>query len=692
VLGVGVIAGVLGAALSAVPSGCFLASNGLGAGSGGGSSGMTTTSSAGGGMASSSNGSSSGGTDGGCDAAGGCGAGCSAPTGAGCGGPQCPPCGDGQGCKVDGDCASGQCMGGACATVFRANALGGFTSSNTIVSAPGQTIPFAPGRTLWLTYQSIAASSSTNNSEVILFSGRGSYGAGTGWALDRFQNEWYFVGLTGGLAQWGAQPVTSINALALVWKADTTLWASVNGSAFAMVGTVAASPVDGTSFSTMGSNVSPFTGFPFTSGRLFAFALWSSEATAAQAQALTFAGAGSRYVLPAAVTSGAVVGFDAGLNWNGSASTITTGGSAPVTFSVSGSPTLTNVDEVRVPTSSGDYYDGKLATPQVDSNGYAFTARDAYSRVQVQTDALDVGVEAYSSAASTDSYAAALGVYVNGSYAGAPSFAAQAAAPLLVDVQPGAGTGKMVSLWEGAEAYTTAVSGTRSGTFIQAIRLPLHLVDGVTAAHASILTPSRPQHRLVLLGDSILTGFFASVLPQTSITALLRGDFPSSGTGGVTCHCADLDSIANEAASPASLASLVASLAMELDGMSSNTLWIELGTSDYADVGEPAATFQNYYAALLTAVHTASPATKIYCQSPIQRIAPSMEAANGAGSTLGDYRKAISTAATSTGYCTYVEGAAGAIAPNADMYMDGVHLTDAGEAGYKSFLKTTLGY
>ena len=190
-----------------------------------------------------------------------------------------------------------------------------------------------------------------------------------------------------------------------------------------------------------------------------------------------------------------------------------------------------------------------------------------------------------------------------------------------------------------------------------------------------------------------MTGFFVTTFSSQSITALLRADYPTSGTGGVTAHVAGSDSIGNVASTTSLVNATAASIAAELDGTVSNVLWIQLGTNDYGASPITVANFQTYYGQLLDAIHALVPGASIYCQSPIQRISPSSEAANGLGYTLPNYRTAISTVvSTRTSFCTYVEGAAGAIVSNANMYTDGIHLTTAGDAQYKAFIKTTLGY
>ena len=105
-------------------------------------------------------------------------------------------------------------------------------------------------------------------------------------------------------------------------------------------------------------------------------------------------------------------------------------------------------------------------------------------------------------------------------------------------------------------------------------------------------------------------------------------------------------------------------------------VWIAIGTNDYGLLGGwTAASFGTAYADLLDKLHTALPSAAIYCQTPITR---TIETANGAGSTMADYRTQITTAvSTRTAYATLVDGTAWTI-PLAD----GVHPTTAGHLTY----------
>ena len=571
-------------------------------------------------------------------------------------------------------------------------ALSGFTSSNTVSSAANQLIDFRPGRTLVLVLRSTGAGSVTTENVLSC-----NNGATKGWGITRQVTTGAIFLLAppngAGAANIYTPPLHSVTRITIVWRAsDNHVLFSANGGALTdTTFAVTASNVDSTCSSFIGSPCGSVA-VALASGGVVAFQLFGAEATATQAQAASYA-VGNRYQLSSAAAAMGltpIVDFDAGRDY--SVSGFTTKGSAPVTFAVAGTPTLPRIDEQVVSLSNGYVLDSGQFVQQQDANGNAYTIRDAFARVKIVTDALLVGCDVYTTSRDNQPSVANAGFFVAGTNVSSysPNITGS---PTTLDFQPGAGSAKSCELWDGGEVYpgVTVPLSPRQGTFVVQARLPIFLEDGTTSANSRIVQPTRPQKRLVLVGDSILTGFLVSNFFTKSQTALLRLDFPTTGTGGVATHCAGTDSLNNINAT--GMAAIVAQIAAACDGTSSNIIWIALGTNDYGASPTSAATFQANYASFVDQLHAAVPGATIICQSPIQRIAPSTEAANGFGNTLGDYRTAINTVvSTRTGFCTYVEGAAGAIVSNVNMASDGIHLLDAGAAQYKAFIKTTLVY
>lgn len=591
---------------------------------------------------------------------------------------------------------------GGAARDFSSSALGGFTSTDNLVSAVGQQIDFKPGRTIWLAFQSTGTVASTT--ETILACRQGTFASGKGFWLTRAgtasgssASRFYILAPGNSAAELGAAnqaPSFGITLIAIVWRVSGNVVTSVmnGGPAINSVSAIPGVAVDATCTCYMGGPESGLGSIALTSGRVLALAVWSAEATTLEMQSGTFPGTGTRMNLPASVTGSASCTFDfvAARDFVPGAATCVTRGSSPVTFSVNGTPALATVAERRYAAAGSLYADSKRAESAVTAGGYAFTVRDTYARIGVTTDARHIGVECLSTMQSTFAPQSAVGLYNGGTYVSQTTIT-QDSIPQMFDIQAPAGSAKALRVWEGEQNETNGT--TRVGTFVQAIRVPLYLSDGVTAANGSLLPVTPPQKRLILIGDSIFTGFYATTPHQGSLPALVRQDYPTSGTGGVTAFCAGTESAHNLASDTAAANATAALIAASCDGTVSNTIWIQLGTNDYGFLARASASFAVEYARLVDAIHAAVPAAILYLQSPFQRISPSTEAANSAGSTLPNFRTAISTVASArAGWTTYIEGGGGAIVSDANMYSDGIHMVDAGFAQAKAAMKVTLAY
>jgi lysophospholipase L1-like esterase len=591
--------------------------------------------------------------------------------------------------------------GGGGSQLFIGQALGNFSSVNAFQTATGQLTNFAPGTTLWITLQMIGSAASTWEVVFACTDGAG-YGSAKGFWLVRAgldsgaqAGELTLISGSGTIVNLptgsGPLPSYGVISICLMWSAGGLLYYVFNGSAQAGGNPVAETAIDNTCFTVIGGAVGGFNAA--STVRVIDVALWNTVASTAQAQAGTYT-TGNRFAFPSSVTSPAVVDWNAGRDWNGSAPMSTSLGSSPITFNVDGSPLLYHCDEIRYAMATKYYFDGSINVPTTVGST-PITLRDSYSNVRCLTDSLYVDFEALGNNnlnEDSDNY----GVLEANVFVESHDYSSDATVPVIFSANPGAGTGKTVALVEGGQALSGSTPPTtRYGCVIQAVRLPVYLLDGVTSSHSSMLTPTPVQKRLVILGDSIMVGFYVSLFQQQAVVPLLRDDFPTTGTGGVTSHTAGQDSVYNIASTSPLLAQTVAWLAAELNGTIDNWLWIQLGTNDYGSDTCSAAAFGVLYGELLDAIHAASPGTIIYCQTPFQRIAPATEAANAFGNTLGDYRTAIAAAvATRTAFCTLINGAAGNIVPGnmTYMYSDGIHFITAGDQTAKNYIKTTIGY
>lgn len=568
-------------------------------------------------------------------------------------------------------------------TDFSGSALGGFTGSNTVISAAGQLVDFRPGKTLWVIFQSTGVGAVTTENIV----GCNSGSIGKGWWLTRQVTTGTLFLLSGSGANLSifTPPTHGIVVVCLVWRAsDNHLLYSAGGRLLTDAGAIANTvPVDSSCRSYIGTDNGVLGGVSLASGRVIAFATWSTEASSAQAQAGTYT-TGSRYALPSSVTSAAVVDFLASRDF--AASSFTTQGSSPVTFAVAGSPALTAVAERRWAGADALTWDSALST-QATSGSTSYRIRDSYARMRGRTDGLYVCAEVLSTLYAVNGTGATFGFYVGGSYSAETSIVGST--PQFVDLQPGAGTGKAIEVWDGPQALTGA-DDPRLVTTQLALRLPIYLEDG-TAANPALLYPTPVQKRLIVVGDSIIDGFYATPFAQKSPTALFRADFPTSGAGGASCYAVGSDSVYHLAHDTSTATATAAAIAAEATGTSANYVYLAIGTNDYGLIGTSAAAFATNLARLLDAIHAALPSALIFYQTPIPRVSPSSESANGAGSTLGDFRTQAATVVGARAWCTLVDGTSFGIS-GADYYSDGLHLVAAGAVKLKAGAKTAMAY
>lgn len=199
------------------------------------------------------------------------------------------------------------------------------------------------------------------------------------------------------------------------------------------------------------------------------------------------------------------------------------------------------------------------------------------------------------------------------------------------------------------------------------------------------LVPPSDAYKLVVYGDSITVGAFASSPARNTPAVLVRWLW---GDRNVMVEGHGFRALYDDASD----ATARTAFASRLAGYNAQYLWLAIGTNDYgASADWSAANFGTAYADLLDKIHTAAPGMQIFCQSPIQRISPAGETANGFGNTLDDYRSQISTAvSTRTSYCTYVNGASGGVVTNAGIDSDGIHLNSTGAVQYGEKIHRTV--
>lgn len=223
------------------------------------------------------------------------------------------------------------------------------------------------------------------------------------------------------------------------------------------------------------------------------------------------------------------------------------------------------------------------------------------------------------------------------------------------------------------EEGTSIPSGTTMlGTYITSI-----LSNGTT----NTIDSSEPANRRTFLCDSIGVGASATYMFDGWTTLFRQAGEAVNHYGWGYNSIFD---IASTAEKRTATVSFIDSL---MDGSSTNTLIIALGTNDYGIPKCSAADFQTYYAALLTAINAARPDIVIKCLTPYDR---GTETANSYGNTLGDYRTAITNAASGKAYASVVDGDSGILTVPTDFNTDQLHPLTTGHAKLYTALSGSL--
>ena len=309
-------------------------------------------------------------------------------------------------------------------------------------------------------------------------------------------------------------------------------------------------------------------------------------------------------------------------------------------------------------------------------NGYSTNTGNYYrsspfARYVRTTDARSVGIQFYNDEFPSNPTAATLGVRVDGvDYAVAKATAGGNAQTLVT--LPG-GT-KTVEIVTGQQSYSSSLTGVW-----------LKSLQWNGESSGSTTPPPTPAARLVVYGDSLSVGAdaFSGTDYAPSLkgwTVLLRGYAAETGYDSVLIEGYGARKLKDDCVDATARTAFVTQIA----GYSPAALWIAVGTNDYGFASWTAASFGTAYAALLDALHAALPNLIVYAQTPTLR---SSEAANGAGSTLGDYRAAIASACSGRAWVQLVDGTT--LFSLSDS-LDGLHPTAAGHAAYAAVARDVL--
>jgi lysophospholipase L1-like esterase len=258
-----------------------------------------------------------------------------------------------------------------------------------------------------------------------------------------------------------------------------------------------------------------------------------------------------------------------------------------------------------------------------------------------------------------------------------------------------------VGVWDGTtkQTITPTVGGYNAGTLtlaagtktVEILTGQTTRPNGVGDVMANYLTAvefnattepvaglSNPSERILIYGDSITVGSSASAPTNNSWAMLLRELY----SGSVMLEAWGWRSLyedAPNAAGRTALSNRIASYAPTI-------VWLAIGTNDYGLAQWNATEFETGYADFLDKLHAALPSAAIYAQTPIVR---GSEGGNGVGSTLGNYRTAISNACATRAWATLVDGTA--FMTTSELEGGDVHPTTTGHGLYYLNVADELG-
>lgn len=326
--------------------------------------------------------------------------------------------------------------------------------------------------------------------------------------------------------------------------------------------------------------------------------------------------------------------------------------SGDASFAVISNGTETNTVVVRIGTTPSNFPRTELRDADLSNN---LLPSSALNRAVFQTSAEFVQVEVSSSINGAFGPYVQIGVRVNGSDYVALNL-------------PSTGLGSASTWLPAGDKRVEIVSGVQydPGNGILGVYLKVASFD----KPATLIPPA--QTDVIIYGDSIASGFGATIVPLEAWPALLRNQREVS-----------IDAVgARKFSQEARTSEMRVALVARLVSQNPNVLWLAIGTNDWGFETWTASQFGAAYADVIDKLHAARPALKIYCQTPLLR---RDEPANGLGSTVEDFRAAIASGCASG---TVVDGKQ--ILTLSDMGADGLHPSTAGHRKYAEFVRPFL--
>ena len=375
------------------------------------------------------------------------------------------------------------------------------------------------------------------------------------------------------------------------------------------------------------------------------------------------------YSLPAVVAEHvSLVSMAHAVDWDGTSAWLSAAGSAPITYTKTGSPTLTPIpaeDIYTFPTTAiGD------SAPAEDEVGWY--SHDAFASVSLQTDAESVRMGARMTDA-TWAHWYDVGADVDGAWSASRYLARNDVGDELLDFSFAPGQ-KTVRLYTGLQR-----SSAQFGTYFTGkLRVP-------AGSSVAVYAPDVPTNACVIVGDSISVGQDSYPLSQHAWAMQLRRSL--GGSWSVINQGYGSRRLVDDGTGPSAMEAFAADIATRLLGSSRNVLVWEGGTVDWS-AGDDVDTWETDLGLLLDELKTLVPSLEVFLVHPLQRTGEGTP--SGSGDVLEDFRTAMNDLQSSrAAWCTVLDAPASVTYPG-NFDADLVHLANAGADQYEMLVYTAL--
>lgn len=406
------------------------------------------------------------------------------------------------------------------------------------------------------------------------------------------------------------------------------------------------------------------TAFNLVDAGVSALALYGSELSDADMAAET-----GRLTAWDIAEAGAAIGFNALTDFDPESATVVTGGSAPLTLNVNGTPTKSAVPSGYSKTSLVGRTWEDSGTPTTAASGL-YDIPSTFASLVIETDSDQLLVEAWNSGGSAGLNFPQWGYRINGSpIIPVPWQGGVQAMPRITALELGdAGVTKTIELVSGSQSTTGVVGVELQGVFLSNAWVPSgRTLDFVTAPHLG---------RVVFEAFGVRSLNYDYTIDATLVTLATRLVAEANAGGGSLVVYGDSIAVGGNSDRPITQSAWnQVRTQLRARGTAERGVWIEIGTNDFNVWAGGRADFKAALKVLINAIKALDGTLPIYVQTLFPRIAPA-SVTNDLGETLAQWRTAQTEAASETSV-TAVDGTA--LVTSAGLGSDGLHQTVDGQ-------------